>query len=319
MKCSPWTLAERAAKAASRFSPLFLVLSASGQSFHDAQDRLERAKTPEQAQEMLRTMSFPDSDQEFDTALSNFLRKRKPTNSEVDRIEAMIDVRIVAERTPQSGSLKDPRATAQEIKKSPVYHDDQGKQTSNWIGKAYKRVGDLLARLREPSAPKLDAPKVGGVGPWLVTAVWVLLGGAVLVGLYFVLRNFRWVGRRRAKLGGLLAEDEPERTADEWLQRANELELRGEYREAVRCLYLASLVRLDEMDVARFVRHQTNWEHYERIASSPKRPKDLDFLEPTRQFDVIWYGRIVRGPEDVSLFRSVYQHICDSLRLQKTA
>ena len=112
----------------------------------------------------------------------------------------------------------------------------------------------------------------------------------------------------------MLEDDEPERSLDEWLAEADTLQAQGRYREAVRALYLASLLRFDEARVARFQRGQTNWEHLTRIEASPTMPKDLDFRATTRLFDRIWYGRIVRGKEDVDQFRAWYLNITNTLR-----
>jgi hypothetical protein len=119
-------------------------------------------------------------------------------------------------------------------------------------------------------------------------------------------------------VGGILEDDEPERTADQWLLQAEKLEAEGKYREAVRCLYLACLVRYDDGRVARFRRHETNWEHLYRIEGSSLNP-GLDFRTPTQRFDKVWYGYQVNGPSDVQEFREVYQRLCDQLQLKTAA
>ncbi len=112
----------------------------------------------------------------------------------------------------------------------------------------------------------------------------------------------------------MLDEDEPERTLDEYLELADKLVSEQRFREAVRCLYLACLLRLDEERVIRFHRGQTNWEHLARFESSPKRPPGLDLRSPTQAFDLIWYGMRPTGLEDVEKFRQWYQQVVTSTR-----
>jgi len=111
----------------------------------------------------------------------------------------------------------------------------------------------------------------------------------------------------------MLEQDEPERTLDEWLDMANKLTADGKYREAVRCLYLACLLRFDEHLVARFDRGQTNWEHLARIRASSRMPIGLDFESPTKRFDTIWYGHRTRGLSDVDQFKDWYGRITEAL------
>ncbi len=170
---------------------------------------------------------------------------------------------------------------------------------SNWLGKAFDRL----------HWPKFDTssdrgPSVDG-GPWLTIFMWgvlALLGG---LAVYLLVRYVRLPGlRRRAKP---LAPDEPLRTADAWLEEANTLLAQGRFREAVRGLYVAGLMRFDEAGVARFDPNQTNWEHLRRIESSPKRPFDSDVRGATSLFDRCWYGHLPSSAADVATMRGWYE------------
>ncbi len=92
------------------------------------------------------------------------------------------------------------------------------------------------------------------------------------------------------------------------------MESEGRYREAVRALYLACLLRFDEALVARFDRAQTNWEHLHRIEGSVRKPQGLDFRTPTSLFDRVWYGYQGKGRDEVNQFRQWYMGITESLQ-----
>lgn len=199
----------------------------------------------------------------------------------------------------------DPNAQAREIAASPGYRDPGAGEESNWIQRALEKLySRQLASPKTPDAPAMNLPS-GGLD-LIVIAVWTMLGLGVAIFLYFAIRSFAWKKSLKRQASAMLDEDEPMRTADEWLERADGLAGDQRYREAVRCLYLACLLRIDEYGVARFDRGQTNWEHLSRIEASPKKPQGLSFSGPTGRFDQVWYGRKVRGAVDVDEFRAFY-------------
>lgn len=297
---------------------------ASAITYAELEGRLARAKDLPAARQILR-----DAQQELnadDTIWDqvDWVLDDQSKQADLDELRAMLRVRIAAEKQPPSGQVTNPAQVAKEIKKNPTYYDPGTGQSSNWLGKSFERIGEMISRLKAPKAdlPNVPKPPAFGIGNLFVYFVWFILGGGVLVFLIWAVRQFSWKLNKKAKkikAGGLLEEDEPERTADEWLVQADNLELLGRFREAVRCLYLACLVRFDEAGVARFIRSQTNWEHLYRIEASPKRPAGLDFRDATKSFDIIWYGFLTEGAPDVAKFRSIYNNVCDQLSLRKSA
>lgn len=224
----------------------------------------------------------------------------------------------------QPGKIQDPSDEVGKILAKPEYRDAGVVRSRNWFSNALNNLSEAISNFlqnlfRVPEA----APNAGMVGDasWLVPLVWIILGVAIIAFLIWALTQFNWgvKSKRSKKVGGLLDEDEPERTADEWLIRADELALQGQHREAVRCLYLACLVRIDEAGVARLIRAETNWEHLRRIEASPKRPADLQFRTPTERFDLIWYGFRTKGQPDVDEFKDYYRNVCRILQLKQAA
>jgi hypothetical protein len=235
-----------------------------------------------------------------------------------------LDARIEFEEGPGGpGDVKDAQGAAREILSNPLYTDREEREGRNWLDRAGSRLGERLFELLQKFMPDLNmnlpglgiAPGTGG----LTMLAWFLLGAAILLIVYFVVINFKGVGRRKKRIGGILEDDEPERTADQWLEQAERLQAEGRFREAVRCLYIACLVRYDDGRVARFRRHETNWEHLYRIEASPHNPASVDFRSLTQKFDKVWYGNRVRGIEDVEEFKEVYKRLCEALQIKSAA
>ena len=218
------------------------------------------------------------------------------------------------------GDVASPQNTAKEILSSRSFTDSGVSGERNWLSRVFEKlfeeIAEILNRLFGNRRTNLDIKPPSVSLGFLTPLVWVIIGAAVVAFLIFVIMKFRIGPLKKKKLGGLLEEDEPERTADEWLSRADELAALGRHREAIRCLYLACLVRFDDANVARFVRSETNWEHLRRISVSPKRPETVDFRPATEMFDLIWYGYKPTGEDDMRKFRAIYQNLCQDLKLK---
>lgn len=159
----------------------------------------------------------------------------------------------------------------------------------------------LLARLFDATGV---GPAVGSVINWIIAILGSLLLAGVL--LYLALNMRRsLVGEARAA-----TEDDPEAnlTANIALQQASTLARDGDYRTAVRYLYLSSLLWLDERGLLRYDRALTNREYLERLGPDAELRARLVPIVDT--FDRVWYGY---APLDAEGF-AAYQRQVDDLR-----
>lgn len=177
-----------------------------------------------------------------------------------------------------------------------------------WIEKAVaalnKWLYDLerwLRRLFGRSPPDRDFA-FGGPGPsfWM----WLLVFGLIALALVAVAMLIRH--RHRAPPAdataaaipaipdihdeNLLASQLP---ADEWLQLARELLAKGEFRAALRALFLASLAQLANRQLVTIARGKTNHDYLRelrrRAHALPAAPQL--FGEGILAFERVWYGR----------------------------
>lgn len=303
-------------RAASTFSLLLIGAAFAGaQSYGPLRDQLQGLPS-EQVIHRVASDEVAVMDEEIATALSQAEGASPERREKVgEQLRGMVELKALGEGS--SADAKSVAAAAQSIKNSPVYRDSGLDEQSNWLGRALARLRNI--HIDWPKGP--DAPQMGnmGFGRILVNIVWVLLGLGILYLLYLAIRHVEWKAKLARRAKAVLEEDEPERTLDEWLAQADELAAKGQYREAVRALYLACLLRFDEHRVARFIRGETNWEHLARIQASDRRPADLDFRPATQAFDRIWYGKRVRGREDVEMFRAWYTEITANLSKRSAA
>lgn len=280
---------------------------------------LRAAPSDEAKTEILTRLSKePDIDPELQEDLDGLARRSSYAIS-MAQAEKMIELRAFAQSTkPAPAADKNPAEEARSIKSSPLFRDVGQKKQGNWFSKGFERLGDWLSRVfsrnrRQEGPGGIDIPNLSPLMTFFVYFVWALLAAALAFLLYFAIRHFSWKSKLERRAKAVLEEDEPELSRDEYLAEAQALVEAGKYREAVRYLYLACLLALDEMGVARFVRGETNWEHLRRIEASPLKPTDLDLRSPTRRFDEVWYGMRVRGLADVDELMATYRQLADKL------
>lgn len=218
----------------------------------------------------------------------------------------------------ESSPADEARQSAADVLRDPRFStriDNEGPDQDSWLEGPFQRMGDRLADLlerlfsqqREVNAPN-PIPLLGILTP----LAWGVIVALIVGLLVWVLLRFR-VERGAKRVGGLLDEDEEELSADEWLKNAEKQAASGDYRRAIRSLYLASLMRCDQSEVANFRRWETNWEHLYRIQASPKAPRSFDFRDYTRRFDLVWYGRQIKGESDYTQYRSDYLKLTETL------
>ncbi|MGI8857033.1 MAG: DUF4129 domain-containing protein [Thermomicrobiales bacterium] len=154
----------------------------------------------------------------------------------------------------------------------------QAIRLQSWIGEQLRRLFQPLARTRTPTVPP-GTPSAGPLAralsllgsPALLTLIALLIATAIII------LRLRW-GRKRAKRA---ADEEviPPRTAAEWRQHADMLALRGEYRAAVRALFLGTLTELDERRLVAFDPALTDREYLREA-----QRQQAWLIEPLRPF-----------------------------------
>ncbi|WP_420643012.1 DUF4129 domain-containing protein [Candidatus Leptofilum sp.] len=102
-------------------------------------------------------------------------------------------------------------------------------------------------------------------------------------------------------------------TAELALQKAQELSTGGDYRTAVRYLYLSSLLLLEERGLLRYDRSLTNREYLRTVAHRPELATIL--REVIDVFDRVWYGFQTLTASEYD----VYAQRVETLKQQKEA
>jgi hypothetical protein len=142
--------------------------------------------------------------------------------------------------------------------------------------------------------------------PLIVAAVVIFL-----LSLFFISRGLSRSLVREAQLLTEEAANDEMLTSRGALKRAETLSTQGDYRNAVRYLYLSSLLVLDEQGLMRYDRSRTNREYLRSVSARP------ELADPLRKvidvFDRVWYGF---EAVDENTYNSYVQHV-EELREKK--
>lgn len=188
-------------------------------------------------------------------------------------------------RTPEDDLLA--RQHAAEILLEPAY-EELDDVRGRGIREAIERWLAELLRETPESSPG-GGGFLGGVplpGPEVFVVLAVV---AVLLVLgYLVVSRERPETDVAARPASVRRDDPRDRAPSAWIDDAAALAEAGRLREALRALYLATLVALDRQRVIAFDPALTNWQYLRQIPNGWRRS---DFRELTRLFDHKWYGK----------------------------
>lgn len=233
----------------------------------------------------LRTVRFPDGGQ-IDTGMSDLAgRLQGASAGQTHQIAAEID----ALDSQLRGSAASPFGRSQLRALDSVLADSRFHPAQNpiglladWVG---ARIDDLLRALFQ------QQPWAGSGLGILQYVVAVLFLAAVVVGAILLARGA--VKRSVADLAPFDEIGEPRTSGAAGDGRARALEA-GDYRMALRYLFLATLLQLQEEGIIRLQPGTTNWEYVRSVhdlSGTPQKTRaGLEAL--VELFDRTWYGHL---------------------------
>ncbi|MFZ5471091.1 MAG: DUF4129 domain-containing protein [Myxococcota bacterium] len=190
-----------------------------------------------------------------------------------------------------------------------------------WWSQLWKDFFDWLRRRSGRSDSELNLPLSGGAGGLTAANLIViaLVGGSLVFLAYLLLSRKKpeHVDGGEADVSAL--EETPlttdpmsalSRSPEGWASLADELAARGQFREAVRSLYLALLSRLHRDGAIDYDPAKSNWDYFRGFRG--RREWLAPFRELTDRFDFAYYGRIQVGNEGYLSFRELSRPLLSS-------
>jgi hypothetical protein len=124
--------------------------------------------------------------------------------------------------------------------------------------------------------------------PGLPTFLMIVGSMILFFVLFSVFQDLSGVFVSEAELAAHAKLDDADLTSSTALKKAHTLSAGGDYRSAVRYLYLSTLLLLDERDILRYDRTLTNREYVRKLRRAPRLART--FQNVVNVFDRVWYG-----------------------------
>jgi hypothetical protein len=170
------------------------------------------------------------------------------------------------------------------------------------------RLGDWLDSLFEEEDEDAIAMNEDPSLPLPPPMAFYVLGASLLIGVaaYLFATRRKDAGAIDPRKDVASALSPLDRSPGSHLEEASELAARGRYRDALRSLYLATLVALDRRRLIVFDPTLTNWQYIRQMPVGEERTL---FHEFTRLFDHKWYGEEPTSEGDFATCRGLASRI----------
>lgn len=224
---------------------------------------------------------------------------------DLERLATLLDVLWKThEEYPQKVFTVQDIDPLKEILARPEFHWQEAQSLTMpvWLDELLQRFFDLMDRI----GYGVRTASYYGRVPLIVAAALLFV-----FSLVYISRSLSRSLVREAQLAAESAEGDETLTSKGAMQRAQALSGQGDYRNAIRYLYLSSLLVLDEQGLLRYDRSRTNREYLRSISSKPELAKQLSDVIDV--FDRVWYGF---ESVDEQTYQSYLKHV-DELREKK--
>jgi hypothetical protein len=147
----------------------------------------------------------------------------------------------------------------------------------------------------------------GARSPWIAPLLeWLLGTVASALLLAWVFRNLQRQRRHMAIATARQIEQSEERISN-WLREAEACAARGAFRDAVHCLYWASIATLEGRRLWQPDRSRTPREYLRLL--DPSSPVSPILRRQTRSFETIWYGLRPASPSDYDVALNLHRQL----------
>ncbi len=236
-----------------------------------------------------------------------------PPDALSDSIDEVMSRREFAWRMPREKIDQDSSAHPGPIETLMKWIAEGAKTCFKAIARWFGKIMDWLEKFF-PGTDKRSEDPGKGSNTSVRGLLWVLL--AVLLSLLGVFL-WRTLKRRRERQSATTREAIPavpdltddhikadELPADQWMVMAKDLMDRGEFRLALRALYLSILSHLAENEMITIAKYKSNRDYKREIGRRGHQREGLSavFSENVKVFDRSWYGMHKVTRKDLELF-----------------
>ena len=215
-------------------------------------------------------------------------------------------------RTQSSGEdMAAAREKLREIRSRPEFLKKGDDPLTAFIKKIRKEVLDFLTKAYTKIMELLFGDNSGSSWVYRGIVIAGLIGALVLA--FRMLRRIKRAPKKREKKRTVLGEEiDAGTTSNDLADAALAAAKAGDFRGAVRKLYISLLYELSERNMIELEPNTTNREYLAKVSGFQTLVAPMRYL--TDRFDYFWYGMFPSSAEDFSVFHARYNEAMASVR-----
>ncbi|MGH9824092.1 MAG: DUF4129 domain-containing protein, partial [Blastocatellia bacterium] len=220
---------------------------------------------------------------------------------------------LVSLENPAGGdakSLEESKSELRKILSGSEFAQKRDDPIARIIREVREKVLGFFGRILNAIFTRIFGAK--GEGGWIFRGFIILVLAAVVAVIVMLLLQLRGKPRRKKKTVTILGEEVEEGTSSGDLAGAALSAAKmGEFRMAVRKLYIALLYGLAEKNVIELEANATNHEYLTEVSRHPVLAPPMRYM--TDRFDYCWYGMFPVSNEDFDNYLSKYREAVKNL------
>ena len=234
-------------------------------------------------------------------------QKKKAKLAEIGDRLAALDAALIraAETSRDKGSGQETREKLRDILNRREYREKEESRIAAFLRKIYNKVSDFFGELRDAFGRLLGKIFGSAAEGSLISKILVVIMIGVL--LFFIVWFARQIKPRRktARKRTVLGEEiDAGATPGDLFEAAMAAARAGDFRAAVRKLYISLLYEMSERNLIEIDESATNHEYLARLSRFEALVAPVGHM--TDRFDVSWYGMFPTSQEEFSTYLARY-------------
>ncbi len=241
------------------------------------------------------------------TAESDPQRRNAVLNEVAGRLRAL-DEHLRRAEAAASGETENSRDKIREILSRPAYQPERETAIGGFVKRIFRKVRGFIGEVYSSLTRLLERLfGVSAQSAWFSNIVLIaVLAAAIIAAVAMIRRRRRTPVKRKKKTRTVLGEEiAADSTSSELAEAGLAAARAGDFRTAVRKLYVALLYELAERNLIELDDGATNHEYLNKVSRFATLDSPMRYL--TDRFDYVWYGMFPSTEEDFAAYLSKYE------------
>lgn len=232
-----------------------------------------------------------------------------------DRLDAIDDqLHALEDSASTASATKDQREKIHEILSRSAYLEKKDDPLTSYLKETRRKIIDFLSNLFR----KIFGAVVGAGGEanvFFLVLIVIAIGAAIIIALKMFAQD-RGPKKSRKKRSVLGEEIEEGVSSADLASLALAAARSGDFRSAIRKLYISLLYELAERNLIEIEPQTTNHEYLARISKFGALVAPMRYM--TDRFDYFWYGMFPSSEEDFKAFLERYSEAMNRARVTES-